>query len=73
MIQDLAGRGFKGPFALADGRVIHDAGGSEAQELAFVLAVAVAYLRALESRRHRARRWPRGMIYVGCPPTPISS
>lgn len=39
--------GFKGPYAVADGRVIHDAGGSEAQELAFVLAVGVAYLRAL--------------------------
>jgi methylmalonyl-CoA mutase len=44
----LATQGFKGPFAPADGRVIHDAGGSEAQELAFVLAVGVAYLRALE-------------------------
>ena len=41
--------GFKGPFAPADGRVIHDAGGSEVQELAFVLATGVAYLRALES------------------------
>jgi methylmalonyl-CoA mutase len=49
MIHDLMGRGFKGPFALADGRPIHDAGGSEAQELAFALAVAVAYLRALEA------------------------
>ncbi len=49
MIRDLMGRGFKGPFALADGRAIHDAGGSEAQELAFALAVAVTYLRALET------------------------
>src|SRR5437773_328774 len=49
MIGDLSGRGFKGPFALADGRPVHDAGGSEAQELAFTLAVAVAYLRALEA------------------------
>src|SRR5258708_38500520 len=48
MIHDLIGRGFKGPFALADGRPVHDAGGSEAQELAFALAIAVAYLRALE-------------------------
>jgi methylmalonyl-CoA mutase len=47
-IKGLAGTGFKGPFAVADGRVIHDAGGSEAQELAFVLATGVAYLRALE-------------------------
>jgi len=49
VITDLAGRGFRGPFAPADGRVIHNAGGSEAQELAYVLAVAVAYLRALEA------------------------
>jgi methylmalonyl-CoA mutase len=49
MIHDLKDRGFKGPFALADGRLVHDAGGSEAQELAFALAVAVAYLRALEA------------------------
>ena len=41
--------GFRGPFAVADGRVIHNAGGSEVQELAFALASAVAYLRALEA------------------------
>ena len=44
----VAAAGFRGPFAVADGRVIHNAGGSEAQELAFALASAVAYLRALE-------------------------
>jgi methylmalonyl-CoA mutase len=48
LIQNLAATGFAGPFAAADGRVIHNAGGSEAQELAFALASAVAYLRALE-------------------------
>lgn len=48
-IAALAKLGFQGPFAPADGRVIHDAGGSEAQELAWVLAVGVAYLRALEA------------------------
>ena len=47
-IKGLAGIGFKGPFVPADGRVIHDAGGSEAQELAFVVATGVTYLRALE-------------------------
>jgi methylmalonyl-CoA mutase len=47
-VSRLASAGFRGPFVAADGRVIHDAGGSEAQELAFVLASAVAYLRALE-------------------------
>ncbi len=48
-IKGLAGLGFKGPFVSADGRVIHDAGGSEVQELAFVLACGIAYLRAIES------------------------
>ncbi len=49
MIGGLASDGFAGPFAVADGRIIHNAGGSEAQELAFALASAVAYLRALEA------------------------
>jgi methylmalonyl-CoA mutase len=45
----LAREGFAGKLAVADGRIIHNAGGSEAQELAFVLATALAYLRALEA------------------------
>jgi methylmalonyl-CoA mutase len=45
----LVREGVAGPQAAADGRVIHNAGGSEAQELAFVLAVATAYLRAIEA------------------------
>src|SRR5258708_37753659 len=49
LVGDLMGRGFKGPFVLADGRPVHDAGGSEAQELAFALALAVCYLRMLEA------------------------
>ena len=49
MIGGLAERGFAGPFFVADGRPVHAAGGSEAQELAFTLANAVAYLRALEA------------------------
>jgi methylmalonyl-CoA mutase len=49
MIGELTSAGFRGPFAVADGRVIHNAGGSEAQELAFALASAVAYLRVLEA------------------------
>ncbi len=48
-IAELTAKGFRGPFAVADGRVIHNAGGSEAQELAYALAVAVQYLRALEA------------------------
>ena len=43
-------------------RVIHNAGGSEAQELAYALAVAVAYLRALEAGGI-ALDGARGMIY----------
>jgi methylmalonyl-CoA mutase len=49
VIAELTAKGFRGPFAVADGRLIHNAGGSEAQELAYVLATAVQYLRALEA------------------------
>lgn len=45
----LADMGFSGTTFMADGRPIHEAGGSEAQELACVLASGVAYLRALEA------------------------
>jgi methylmalonyl-CoA mutase len=62
-IKGLAAIGFKGPFAVADGRVIHDAGGSEVQELAFVLATAVAYLRAIESAGI-ALEDAQGMVYA---------
>ena len=62
-IKGLAGMGFKGPFAAADGRVIHDAGGSEVQELAFVLACGVAYLRALE-QAGVALEDAQGMVYA---------
>src|SRR5271166_6027633 len=48
IVADLADRGFQGPFATADARVVHNAGGSEAQELAYAVAVGVEYLRALE-------------------------
>jgi methylmalonyl-CoA mutase len=47
-IRALADQGYRGPFAVADGRAIHNAGGSEAQELAYEIATALAYLRALE-------------------------
>jgi methylmalonyl-CoA mutase len=49
LVKELADDGFRGPFAVADGRVVHNAGGSEAQELAFALGCAVTYLRALEA------------------------
>jgi methylmalonyl-CoA mutase len=62
-IKGLAAMGFKGPFAAADGRVIHDAGGSEVQELAFVLASGVAYLRAIE-QAGVALEDAQGMVYA---------
>ncbi|MHC2436838.1 methylmalonyl-CoA mutase family protein [Bradyrhizobium sp. USDA 4451] len=49
VVNGLIKRGFKGPFVLADGRPVHDAGGSEVQELAFTLALGLAYLRMLEA------------------------
>jgi methylmalonyl-CoA mutase len=49
LVGELVAAGFRGPFAVSDGRLIHNAGGSEAQELAFALAGGVAYLRALEA------------------------
>lgn len=45
----LKGRGFAGPFLAADGRIWHEAGATEAQELGAVLASAVTYLRLLEA------------------------
>src|SRR5262249_6035002 len=62
MLRDLAEQGFRGPFAVADGRIIHNAGGSEAQELAFAIASAVEYLRALEKSGVALDR-ARSMIY----------
>ncbi|MGH6663471.1 MAG: methylmalonyl-CoA mutase family protein [Pseudolabrys sp.] len=48
--KDLQARGFsEARFLRADGRAVHEAGGSEAQELAFVLATGVSYLRLLEA------------------------
>jgi methylmalonyl-CoA mutase len=62
-IEQFRAAGFKGPFLAADGRVIHDAGGSEVQELAFVLASGVAYLRALDASGI-ALDDARGLIYA---------
>jgi methylmalonyl-CoA mutase len=46
---DLAAQGFSRALMVADGRIVHGAGGTEAQELAYVVAAAVTYLRALEA------------------------
>ena len=42
-------RGFRGSVCSADGRIVHAAGGSEAQELAFAVSSALAYWRAMEA------------------------
>ena len=62
-VQGLAAMGFKSPIAAADGRVVHDAGGSEVQELAFALAAGVAYLRAIE-QSGVALDAAQGMVYA---------
>jgi methylmalonyl-CoA mutase len=46
LVAELIDQGFKGPFAVGDGRAVHSAAGTEAQELAFALSTALAYLRA---------------------------
>jgi methylmalonyl-CoA mutase len=48
-VRNFVGQGFRGPFVVADGRIIHNAGGSEAQELAFAISAAVDCLRALDA------------------------
>lgn len=48
-VSTLRGRGLKAPMVRADGRLHHAAGATDAQELAAVLATAMAYLRALEA------------------------
>jgi methylmalonyl-CoA mutase len=62
LVRELAEQGFRGPFAVADGRIIHNAGSSEAQELAFTIASAVEYLRALDAGGVPLDA-ARGMIY----------
>ncbi len=49
LVAGLKGQGFRGPFVAADGRPVHAAGGTPAQELAYALGAAVGYWRALES------------------------
>jgi methylmalonyl-CoA mutase len=45
----LAARGFTRTLLRVDTRAVHEAGGSEAQELAVALATGIAYLRLLEA------------------------
>lgn len=55
-VDRLDGAGIAGPLFLADGRPLHDIGASEAQELAAVLAMAVAALRLLADEAAPAGR-----------------
>ena len=48
LLTQLAGSGVGGTFLSADGRVAHAAGGSEVQEIAYVLASGLHHLRILE-------------------------
>lgn len=49
LINDLIRRGFKSRLAASDGRVVHASGGSEVQELAYVLSCGLEYMRAMEA------------------------
>jgi methylmalonyl-CoA mutase len=56
LLTEFDAAGFTGRLCLADGRPYHEAGASEAAELAAVLATAVAYLRMLEAGGHDLER-----------------
>jgi len=60
----LTKQGFAGRAFLADGRVYHEAGASEAQELAAVLATGVGYLRGLEAQGHSPDAARRALSFL---------
>ncbi len=60
----LTAQGFTGRAFLADGRIYHEAGASEAQELAAVLATALGYLRALEAQGHTLDAARRALSFL---------
>ena len=62
-LRDFDAAGFTGRALLADGRPYHEGGAGEVDELAAVLATAVAYLRGLEAEGHDLDR-ARGAIGV---------
>ncbi len=64
MVREFGAPGFKGPFITCDARIVHEAGGSEAQELAYALACAVAYLRALETAGMPAMEAERALSFT---------
>ncbi|MBD2748104.1 methylmalonyl-CoA mutase small subunit [Microvirga sp. BT688] len=60
----LTSKGFTGRAFLADGRVYHEAGASEAQELAAVLATGLSYLRGLEAAGHSLDAARRSLSFL---------
>jgi methylmalonyl-CoA mutase len=60
----LTEQGFAGRAFLADGRTYHEAGASEAQELAAVLATGLSYLRALETGGHSLDAARRALSFL---------
>jgi methylmalonyl-CoA mutase len=60
----LTAQGFSGRAFLADGRVYHEAGASEGQELAAVVATGVGYLRALEAQGHSLDAARRSLSFL---------
>jgi methylmalonyl-CoA mutase len=63
-LDHLAAQGFAGRAFLADGRVYHEAGASEAQELAAVLATGLSYLRGLEAAGHSLDAARRSLSFL---------
>jgi methylmalonyl-CoA mutase len=63
-LSHLTQQGFAGRAFLADGRVYHEAGASEAQELAAVLATGLGYLRALEAQGHSLDTARRALSFL---------
>ncbi|MBB3018661.1 methylmalonyl-CoA mutase [Microvirga lupini] len=60
----LTTQGFAGRAFLADGRVYHEAGASEAQELAAVLDTGLSYLRGLEAQGHTLDAARRALSFL---------
>jgi methylmalonyl-CoA mutase len=63
-LANLTDQGFAGRAFLADGRVYHEAGASEAQELAAVLATGIGTLRALKAQGHSLDAARRALSFL---------
>jgi methylmalonyl-CoA mutase len=63
-VAEITGQGFGGSTVRVDTRPYHEAGASEAQELAAALATGVAYLRALEADGHALDAVRRSLSFL---------